>query len=215
MDREASLTLRNSFTMCLAGPTGCGKTVFLDNMIRNADTLFSKKPGPVYYFYKLYQDKFRDMESYVNFVEGMCTMDWIRANVKEGQNTVLILDDLARNMSEDTSEIFSVASHHMDCNVCLVVHNLFDKNKAFRNISLNSRYLVVFKNPRDTSSITAFAKQFDPGNAARMMRIYRDATAKPFSHLFVDLDQKTPENLRLRSNIFFDHDEPMRIFVRN
>ena len=94
-------------------------------------------------------------------------------------------------------------------------HNLFDKNPAFRNISLNSRYVVVFKNPRDGSSITNFAKQFDPNNSKRLIKIYQEATAKPYSYLFIDMDQLTPDEYRLRSNVLFENGRPMSIYERS
>lgn len=142
-------------------------------------------------------------------------MKWIDDNVKKDENATLILDDLGRDMNADTAEIFSVGSHHKSCNVCFVVHNLFDSNKAFRQISLNTRYLVIMKNPRDSSTIINFARQFDPANGKRLVQIYRNATSQPFTYLFVDLDQKTSEANRLRSNIFFEGGSPMTIYVRS
>lgn len=150
----------------------------------------------------------------VIFHEGMCTMNWIKKNISSNENATVILDDLARDMTEDTSEIFAVGSHHLGLNVILIVHNLFEKKPAFRNISLNSRYIVIMKNPRDKSTIYNFARQFDPSNNRRMLDIFKDATEQPFSYLFVDLDQKTDEDFRLRSNIFFEAGRPMEIYQR-
>ena len=33
------------------------------------------------------------------------------------------------------------------------------------------------------------------------MQVYEDVTAKPYSYLFIDLHQKTPEVIRVRTNI--------------
>lgn len=154
------------------------------------------------------------MSKYANFVQGIPSMDWIKQHISPKENATLILDDLGRDMSSDTAEIFSVGSHHGGVNVCFAIHNLFDKNKAFRQISLNTRYLVCMKNPRDTSTIINFARQFDPTNSKRLVEIYREATAKPFTYLFIDLDQKTDEENRLRSNIFFEAGDPMIVYAR-
>jgi hypothetical protein len=155
-----------------------------------------------------------ELDHDVIFHQGMCSMQWCEKNIKKTDNATIILDDLARDISADTAEIFAVGSHHLKMNVCLVVHNLFEKNIAFRNISLNSRYICIQKNPRDSSTITNFAKQFDPGNGQRMVNIYKDATERPFSYLFLDMDQYTPEQYRLRSNIFFEGDTPIELFER-
>ena len=37
-----------------------------------------------------------------------------------------------------------------------------------------------------------------PGNAQHLQEVYKDATTPPFGYLFIDLKQKTQENLRLR-----------------
>lgn len=190
-----------------------GKTHFLQELIRKAPEIYDTRPGPVYYFYRVYQAKFREMPL-VHFIEGMCTFEWLRKNVSPRSNATIILDDLGRDMTEDTSEIFSVGSHHVGCNVCLVVHNLFDRNRAFRNISLNTRYLVVYKNSRDASTIINLGKQFDPSNVRRLVAIYQKATERPFSYLFLDFDQKTEEDFRLRSNIFFEGGRPMVVYQR-
>lgn len=135
------LSLRTNFTLTCAGPTGSGKTTWLGNLIRCAPTLYDVPPGPFYYFYKIWQDKFAEMErDYgVHFVEGICSMNWLRKHIKPRENATIIIDDLARDLSQDTAEIFGVGAHHFGCNVCFVTQNLFEKNPAFRNISLNSR----------------------------------------------------------------------------
>ena len=41
-----------------------------------------------------------------------------------------------------------------------------------------------------------------PSKTKYMVEAYRDATSIPFGYLFADLKPETPEDLRLRSNIF-------------
>ena len=45
-----------------------------------------------------------------------------------------------------------------------LVQNLLPKNKESRTISLNSQYMVVFKNPRDASQMSHLARQLHPVN---------------------------------------------------
>lgn len=212
----ADLTLRCNYTMTLAGPTGSGKTTFIEHLIKSAPAMYDVKPGPFHYFYKVHQKKFEQIEQQhgVIFHDFMCTMSWIKKHISPHENATIILDDLARDMTADTAEIFSVGSHHFSVNIIIICHNLFDRNPAFRTISLNTRYLIIMKNPRDNSTIHNFARQFDPGNNRRMVSIYKDATERPFSYLFIDLDQMTQEDLRLRSNIFFEGNRPMEVYKR-
>ena len=57
------------------------------------------------------------------------------------------------------------------------------------------------KNPADKLQIQTLECQLFPGSGY-FMEAYEDATQKPFGYLLVDLAQTTPENLRLRTNIF-------------
>ena len=75
-------------------------------------------------------------------------------------------------------------------------------NKEQRTISLNSHYLVVFKNPRDVSQITHLAKQMYPGKVKYVQEAFINATEKPHGYLLFDLRQDTPDHLRLRTSFF-------------
>lgn len=199
--------------MLVIGPSGCGKTSFIQQMLQSAGQVYDTVPGEVFYFYNVWQDKYESLPN-VTYCEGSPSMKWMETELRGKKNTTVVMDDLGRAMNPDVAEMFSVGSHHYDCNLIFVVHNLFDKNPAFRSISLNSTYMVIFKNPRDSSTISNFAKQFDPQNAKRLISIYREATSDPFSYLFIDLHQKTAEDARLRSNILFENDEPMKFYIR-
>ena len=78
---------------------------------------------------------------------------------------------------------------------------MFHQGKGHRTMSLNSHYMVLFKNPRDASQINFLARQMYPHNAQYLQEVYKDATTPPFGYLFIDLKQETQENLRLRTNI--------------
>ena len=63
------------------------------------------------------------------------------------------------------------------------MHNLFPKNKESRTISLNSQYIVVFKNPRDVSQTTTLAKQMYPGRVKFVQEAFADATSTPYGYI--------------------------------
>ena len=84
------------------------------------------------------------------------------------------------------------------------MQNLFPKNKESRTISLNSQYMVIFKNPRDASQIANLAKQMYPGRGAFGQEAFADATASPYGYLLIDLKQNTPDDMRLRTSILPD-----------
>ena len=88
--------------------------------------------------------------------------------------------------------------------IIYIVQNLFSKNKEHRTITLNCHYIVIFKNPRDASQIIRLASQMFPRQTQYMLEAYKMATEQPYSYLFIDLKQDTPDHMRLRSNIFVD-----------
>jgi len=69
-------------------------------------------------------------------------------------------------------------------------------------MSLNARYMILFKNPRDVSQFANLARQMYPKTSQFVVEAYRDATREPYSYLLVDLRPEQDEELRLRTNIF-------------
>ena len=95
----------------------------------------------------------------VIFTEGLPKVEEWSTNKRR----LVILDDLMSETDDRVTKLFTKGSHHRNISVMYIVQNLFGKNKEQRTISLNSHYLVVFKNPRDASQITHLAKQMYPG----------------------------------------------------
>ncbi len=54
--------------------------------------------------------------------------------------------------------------------------NLFPPGKQSRTITLNSHYMIVFKNPRDSLGISTLARQMYPNNTKYLLQSFPDAT---------------------------------------
>ena len=65
-------------------------------------------------------------------------------------------------------------SHHRNLSVIYIVQNLFHQEKGSRSISLNSHYLVLFKNPRVKLQIVTLAKQMYPGQTHSFIQRYKE-----------------------------------------
>ena len=117
--------------------------------------------------------------------------------------SLLILDDLMSECSKDprVSDLFTRGSHHKGISVFYLTQNLFPPGKLSRTISLNSHYIVVFKNPQDSLGIATLAKQMFPGWSQYLMDSFHDDTKEPFSYLLIDCHPQTPESIWLRTNI--------------
>ena len=70
-----------------------------------------------------------------------------------------------------------------------------------RNISLNTHYIILFKNPRDSQQISALARQMYPGNSQFLIEAYQDTTKKLHGYLLIDLKPKTKDQLRICTRI--------------
>ena len=115
---------------------------------------------------------------------------------------LVILDDLMVEADQSVADLFTKMSHHRNLSVVFIVQNLFLKSQHVRTISLNSQYMVLYKNPRDIGQISALARQMYGKQAAFAIDAYRQATDKPHTYLLVDLRPETDENYRLRTNVF-------------
>ena len=82
----------------------------------------------------------------------------------------------------------------------LLLQNLFHQGKYARDISLNSHYFILFKNPRDCQQMRYLGTQL--GIRKKLMSAYEDATLLPFSYLMIDLSPKCESTYMLRAHIF-------------
>ena len=90
--------------------------------------------------------------------------------------------------------------------ILYLTQNVFDKNKYARTISLNTHYLVLFKNRRDAGQFAIFARQIYPTCWKFAVEGYEDATSMPYGYMYlgllVDLKPDQDERYRLRTNVF-------------
>ena len=212
--------------MMLAGPTSCGKSTFVKNLIMSRNILFAESSLNVYIVCSNVQNMYEDMVKNKNvkkiFYE-MPSKEEILKIAKIGRKTggtILILDDLLSEIAKNNmliQEIFTEMAHHQKLTVVLCVQNLFYQNGIFRTLSLNSGYLVPFKNPRDMHQIDIIAYRSYAMDPKVVIKAYKDATYKPYSYLFMDFTQTTPDFLRLKTDIFPSHIDkiPPAIYLPN
>lgn len=118
-------------------------------------------------------------------------------------NTLIVLDDLMTSAyTKSICDLFTKGSHHKNISVILITQNIFHQGKYCRDISLNCKYMVVFKNPRDKSQIFPLARQIFPENPSSLVKVYKEATSMPYGYLFLDLTQTTDDLLRFQTDIF-------------
>lgn len=206
------LRLKKNFKLFLSGPSGCGKTTFITKMIQNLDKIVAQPPENIIYFYSTFQPKFEFLKNNygVLFVEDN---EKIIDQLKELNSTALVIFDDMIN-SENLKQIallFTVYGRHLKLSLAFLSQRLFSNNEFFRQISQNSDYLVVFKNPRNTMDIRILGGQMTP-KSNDLVQIYQRATEKPYSYIFINLTQEAIPQLKFISNIFAQ-DHAIPVFV--
>lgn len=199
-EHDVNLDLKAPFTMMIVGPTGSGKTVFVLKMMRRAHQITDYPPAEIIVCYSVWQpiyDSMRSISTPVRFHEGVLSSEDLPTDRK---HRWIIVDDLMTEStnsshSKDMANMFTRESHHRNMSVLFVSQNLFPRGG--RVLSINSHYIVLFKNPRDSSSIMHLAKQISPGNVSHVVDSYKNATREPYSYLLLDLKQETSDSYRL------------------
>ena len=201
MERQVEFDprLKHTFTCMVVGPTQCGKTRFVLELIRRSNSIHPP-PERILWCFGCYQDLFRSVDG-VEFLEGLPDMNILDGGKKR---TLLIIDDLMSETDSRVTKIFTKGSHHLNCSVIYISQNLFNKGKENRNICLNTHYLVLFKNPRDSAQIAHLGRQIFPDAIKYFKESFADATSLPYGYLLIDLRTTTPDLLRLRTDIFSD-----------
>ena len=203
--------LKTPFNCIISGASKSGKTTFVNNLLTLSNEIFTKKPDRIILFYKYMQDIYSEMQEnnlvdeMIDINDGDFNIDMIVDKVsryKNGNGSMIILDDSMTDMGNNFEQIFTNVSHHQNCSVIFITQNLFYKDKIYRTMSLNAHYFILMKNERDKQQIKTLASQFCPGNSTYVIQAFNDATKTPFSYLMLDFTQDSPACLKLRTNIF-------------
>lgn len=231
---------KHPWTSLICGPTGCGKTVFVKKFLKNLNSMCNVVFDRIIFYYgdtldpnirmihinsassspsssSLPSDSTRNnsvdnkKSPKIEFIEGMPQpSDYSNDNALK---KLIIIDDLMRESSNGTIvDLFTKGSHHKNISVIFITQNIFHQGHGHRDISLNTNYIVIFKNPRDRAQIRHLARQVYPENPHFLTEAYHDATAQPHGYLLLDLKQSTPDNCRCRTTIFPD-DKRIQVYV--
>ena len=188
---------KHPYTMMVCGPSGSGKTCFVIKLLENAKEMIKPLQSRIIWHYGQWQEIYDQMTD-VEFKQGPPSEE----DIQTYQDSLLIIDDLMSECATLSSNIFTKFSHHLTISVIYILQNLFVQSKNQRSISLNSGYIVLFKNPRDFSQAVFLARQVSPYNNNLVLEAFLDATIKPHSYLMFDFIQSTQETHRMRTNIF-------------
>ena len=160
-----------NFYIC--GQTQCGKSYMVRRMLRHLEEMFYPVPTKIVYCYGAYQKEFDELHPNVKLVEGF--PDNLSEMTQGHEHSLVVLDDLMWQCSNDqrVADLFTKGSHHNGISVLYLTQNLFPPGKLSRTISLNSHYMLIFRNPRDSLGICTLAKQMFPKHVNYLMESFR------------------------------------------
>ena len=147
---------RTPSLLYLTGTSYSGKTEFILKLIENHQRLFIPAIKRVVFVYGENQPSLfeRVKEAYpeTEFVNGLFELQ-SKIQFSPSLPTLLVLDDIAHesSTSEYVLQLAVRESHHKAITVIYVQHNLYQQNKYSKTISLQAKYLILFKNPRDVN----------------------------------------------------------------
>lgn len=191
------IQFKHPFAMLIAGPSMCGKTTFLRNLLEYQEKMFNVRFNKILWCYS-------ESSSKPN-VQGVDFHRGVPDDIQNSTNSpmLIVLDDLMSEAYNKTvSDIFTKKSHHSNISVVLVLQNIFHQGAHARDISLNAKYIIVFKNPRDRQQFNCLARQVFPENPKELIRVYNEVTQSAHGYLIIDLTQDIHDLLRFRTDIF-------------
>ena len=191
-------------TFIISGPSGSGKSSLLFNILKNINIMFNKPVNKIYYFYSVWQDLFNENTSdKIQYIQKIPDEKFIN-EISDGHHKILIIDDLQISAlnNDFIANLFTRESHHRNLSIFLILQNLFHQGKYARDISLNTHYFILFRNPRDKNQIKILGNQL--GIKEKLERAYNMATERPYSYLMVDLSPRSESQYMLSGNILPD-----------
>jgi hypothetical protein len=193
---------QHPFNCIIAAPTMGGKTEMIKQILKHKNMMIVPNPTNIIYCYKVWQTNYDVMklnDNSILFNEGV--YDFTRLKSKE--NNLVILDDLMTEVINDPEilNLFTVGMHHTNTSVFFLTQNIFSKGKFSRDLSLNTNYIINFKNPRDQLQFQVLARQIYGNKSKFLLESFRDATKNPYGYIFLDLKQETDYKNRVQTGI--------------
>ena len=123
------------FSMLVVGPSQCGKTYFVEQLLTNNCVKYpSKKPRRIYWFYNQWQPRCASLQSTlgdeIQFTQGLPTLSEDLREINPQFNNVMVFDDLMSQATESPvlSKLFT-QGRHCNASIILLPQNIFPKGK--------------------------------------------------------------------------------------
>ena len=151
--------------------------------------------------YKIYQPIYNELNLSYIIEDGPNLKERI-INLTNGEPMLIIFDDCINSLQlPEISDFFLVDGRHRNLSCIFISQKIFINNDNFREITQNSDYFIIFKNPRNIQEIRTLNGQMTPGSV-ELISYYKLATSDPFSYLVINLTQECRNEVKYLSHLF-------------
>jgi hypothetical protein len=192
-----------------SGPTGIGKSETVLKIIQRHRELITPTITRLVFVYSEEQPnlfgRIRRSFPVVEFVYGIEKLQELEFD--NSVNTLLIVDDLyfEATSSKYFLDLAIKGLHHKSITLILIGHNLFQQNKYARTLTLQTKYFILFKNPRDINQIKYLGRQILPTGSSHLLeKISQDAFTNygPYNSLIISIHPLQDAHLCFLTNLF-------------
>ncbi|PFX18269.1 hypothetical protein AWC38_SpisGene17372 [Stylophora pistillata] len=192
-------------SILIVGPSGCAKTCFTKSLLlQHLDELFASPPAVIHYCYGAWQDGYREMHQHgIKFHDSLPNEEQLKQWFPKDDG-LLVIDDLMTEGEDDKEvlDLFTKHSHHHNITVLYLCQDMFPPCKYAKSISRNAHYVVAFKNPRDQLGFKNILLQAFPMEWQDIMRVYSEATQRPYGYITLDLHPASTDAHRVFRIVF-------------
>ena len=195
------IRLKENFKILISGPSRSGKTFFVKDLVKNLDIFSKSKPQVVTLIYKVMQPIYDQLG--VDYILQDCpNLQERLMEIANGRSMLCIFDDMMNSPNISVlANLFSVDGRHNNLSMIFISQKLFVNNDSFREISQNSDYFIIFKNPRNLTEIKHLSSQMSTHNQ-ELNNYFKQATTNPFSYIMVNLTQECGFKVKYLSHLF-------------
>ena len=210
---QMDFRLKHNSSLLCVGPSQSGKTTFIRKLLayRKDTGIFDRALGDVHWYYGTYCPELVQLKN----TEGYKLYDGLPTSLDDIKPfDVVVLDDLMEEARDSklVTELFTRTVHHRPCFLVMLNQNLYHQSKDAKTRQINTKYLIVFKNPRDQCQIDVLGRQMFPKRPHFLTDVFEDATRSAYGYLFIDLHQDTPKQCRLRARIL-PSEKPQILYI--
>ena len=200
--KKDDLQFKHPFNALFSGPSQSGKTTILRKVLENHEETIAglnKDIIKVVWCYgkwqKYYDQKLKGVE--FKYINEMPDEDDVKGF------DIIVIDDLMHKIEKNpyVSVLFTAGTHHDKQSIIVLTQNFYQKGEICNTLRKNAHYVILFKDPGDTSQVRTMSWRMFPEYPKYLMSAYRLATSIPHGYLLIDRSQGTDDNCRLRTNI--------------